>query len=170
MWIEQRGILIWRIRFERVHIQRVIDATANSNYKCVPLLLVSYHHLAMRITLLNLTQSPILYHTSSNNDSDAEAKPPLQIALLPSSSTTTELPKRCTKLTLIPRDELVKHESDTATVETDSHTQAKDASREFNLDLKAFQRSNVSDLVEGSPWRMYRSKVRFPAIHFNIRS
>lgn len=115
----------------------------------------------MRITLVNLTQSPILYHTNSLYDSDVEAKPIFQIALLPSSSTTTKLPKRCTKLTLIPRDGLIKHESDTAIVETESPIQAKDSPRNFDVDVKTIQRNHRSTLIEGSPWRMYQSKVSF---------
>ena len=115
----------------------------------------------MRITLVNLTQSPILYHTNSLYDSDVEAKPIFQIALLPSSSTTTKLPKSCTKLTLIPRDGLIKHESDTTMVESESLIQAKDSLRNFDIDVKTIQRNHRSTLIEGLPWRMCRSKVSF---------
>lgn len=107
----------------------------------------------MRLTLVNLTPSPVLYHSTST---EADIAAPLQIALLPSSSTTADLPKRCLKLTLIPRSQLTYHSGSELGGLNPVEETTFDVHVKF---LKRSRRCEVIDGGEGCPWRIYRTRV-----------
>lgn len=125
-------------------------------------LVLDQHHnpqCAMRLTLVNRTDSLILYHPSSIISPD---KPKLQIALLPSSSTTTDLPKYCTKLTLVRRERL-KHDSSSELGETRVKEEAP--VNGFDVLVKSLSKARAREVVAVNgedgrcPWRIYRTKV-----------
>jgi 1-phosphatidylinositol phosphodiesterase len=113
----------------------------------------------MRLTLVNRTDSLILYHPSSITSPD---EPKLQIALLPSSSTTTDLPKYCTKLTLVRRERL-KHDSSSELGETRVKEEAPVSG--FDVLVKSLVKARAREVMavdseDGRcPWRIYRMKV-----------
>jgi hypothetical protein len=115
---------------------------------------------AMRLTLINQTGSTILYHPIPTT---IDTTWQLQIALLPSSSITTDLPKRCSKLTLIPREQ-VKHDSSSELGET--RLKEMRLKTGFDVCIKSFVKSRTWEMVDGTeecpcPWRIYRMKVCF---------
>jgi len=113
----------------------------------------------MRLTLVNRTSSLILYYPSEDPLLD---QPKLQIALLPSSSTTTDLPKHCTKLTLVRRERL-KHDSSSELGET--RVKEEVPASEFDVLVKSLGKARAREVVavkskDGRcPWRIYRMKV-----------
>jgi hypothetical protein len=117
----------------------------------------------MRLTIVNKTDSPILFHpTPATNDSSA-AKPKLQIVILPSASTTTDLPKRCSNLTLTQRERL-KHELTSELSE--SRLKEEGQKREFKVCLRSVGKARTCGVVAVgggedhlSPWRIYWMKV-----------
>jgi len=115
---------------------------------------------AMRLTLINQTGSTILYHPIPTT---IDTTWQLQIALLPSSSITTDLPKRCSKLTLIPREQ-VKHDLSSELGET--RLKEMTLKTGFDVCIKSFVKSRTLEMVDGTeecpcPWRIYRMKVCF---------
>src|ERR1700691_455976 len=119
----------------------------------------------MRLTLVNQTDSPILYHPIPTKTSPpCPDQPQLQIALHPSSSTTTDLPRLCSKLTLSQREHL-KHDSTSEL--GDTRLMEDGPKSEFNIRVHSFGKSRawgVVTLNDGEdcpcPWRIYWMKVR----------
>ena len=113
----------------------------------------------MRLTLVNQTDSPILCRLVSTIDPLSDW-PQLQIALLPSSSTTTDLPKRCSKLSLSPREHF-KYDSS-----SEFRSKEEDLEPMLEVCVQSKAQSRAWGMVAGDwregwpcPWRIYRMKV-----------
>jgi 1-phosphatidylinositol phosphodiesterase len=128
----------------------------------------SHNPCAMRLTLVNRTDSLILYHLSSITSPD---EPKLQIALLPSSSTTTDLPKYCTKLTLVRRERL-KHDSSSELGEPRVKEEAPVSG--FDVLVKSLGTARAREVVAVDdehgrcPWRIYCMKVNNCLLLLNL--
>jgi hypothetical protein len=125
----------------------------------------------MRLTLVNQTDSPILYRPIPTTTYPSPEKRQLQIALLPSSSTTTDLPKRCSKLTLIRREQL-KHDSSSDL--GDTRLKEKVPENGVDVSVKFMGNTRVREVVPvGSqdnlcPWRIYQLKVSLPRLCYRF--
>lgn len=120
----------------------------------------------MRLTIINQTGSTILYYPSPSKSLPAD----LQIALLPSSSTTTDLQKHCSTLTLLPREQL-KHDDSPEVTES---RLKRESAEGFHLRVNSLGTSRAWGLVQldgyACPWRLYRITVRINGWDFDLHA
>lgn len=119
----------------------------------------------MRLTIVNKTDSPILYHPTPATNDSSTSKPKFQIAILPSASTTTDLPKRCSKLTLTQREQLKRELTSEL---SESRLKEEGQKREFKVCLGSLGKARTCGVVavDGgedrlSPWRIYWMRVSY---------
>lgn len=117
----------------------------------------------MRVTLVNLTESPILYQAEvpGHLETDNKVKYPPQIALLPTSCITADLPRRCSKITLSPKVELKHGDQFGGTLSTEKF-ELRAIGKGFSIPIKSLKQSRLLAEIDGGercPWRICRTKV-----------
>lgn len=156
-----------------VHVYEWHFIVLPHGFLILPLALAFHTPLpAMRITLVNITKSPIIYHAGDSESLETGNKNeyPLQIALLPSSSTTTDLPRRCSKLTLIPKVEL-KHDVISSPIQPTDSMNKRASEPRFSIQVKSLKQSRLLAEIDGGeqcPWRICRTKVCLHHTHIQI--
>ncbi|KAF7967438.1 hypothetical protein HWV62_34343 [Athelia sp. TMB] len=111
----------------------------------------------MRLTIINQTGSAILYYPLPSKSLPAD----LQIALLPSSATTTELQKHCATLALQPRERL-RHDDGAVPAAAEARVKRGGADA-FHVRVRALGGARGWGVVRteegGCPWRLYRVRI-----------